>query len=265
MTFIDQVLPEVREQQKGGESKVTLERAHVGIVSGIVSMVDEIPEELLPSDATHYTELLAALSALRAAVGMWQSQGSSYTLRNLPGMGYSPIFLVRRALNGLPDAVPDPDTEELTFLADHDLIKALRLDMSTATSALRNGEWKAATVIAGSVIEALLLWSITRHKQIDWEQAMQKVVAQKLVSGRRDQPDRWHMSDYVEVAGEVGCITDRTRTEARLTKEYRNLIHPGRAQRTGEQCNMGTAHVAVGAMDHVVSELTAKGAAHACP
>jgi len=42
---------------------------------------------------------------------MWQNQGATYTIYNVAG-GYSPIFLVRRALEDLPDSVPEPNTAE---------------------------------------------------------------------------------------------------------------------------------------------------------
>jgi hypothetical protein len=215
-----------------------------------------------PSDATRYTELRGASAARRAAIGMWQNQGATYTIYNVAG-GYSPVFLVRRALEDLPDSVPEPNTAELAFLADAPLIQTLRSDISTAVSALRNSEGKAATVMAGSVIEALLLWAITQHDEPRWKQAMTQAVAHDLMKTRRDDPDRWHLADYVEVAGELGCIGDSTRASARLTKKYRNLIHAGKAQRTGETCNLGTAHIAIGSMDRVVRDLTGKGMLHA--
>lgn len=36
--------------------------------------------------------------------------------------------------------------------------------MSNITRALYNSEWKAATVLAGSVTEALLLWALEKYK-----------------------------------------------------------------------------------------------------
>jgi len=265
VTLIDQVLPGVKDQEKD-KPVVTLEPAHAALVAGIVAMTDQVPAELLPADPNRYMELLAALSALRSALRMWEGQGSTYTLRNLPGFGYSPLYLIRRALVDLPDAVASPEVADLQFLADSKLIATLRVDISNATSALRNGEWKAATVLAGSVIEALLLWSITRHSQSDWEEAMRRAAKARLgVSGRNDHPEEWHLPDYIEVAGELGCIADGTRLEARRAREYRNLIHPGKTQRTGQQCDLGTAHIAVGTMDHVIRDSAAKGETHSCP
>jgi hypothetical protein len=37
------------------------------------------------------------------------------------------------------------------------------------------------------------------------------------------------------------CVTLRTAIQARLAKDFRNLIHPGRAQRTNEVCDKAAA------------------------
>ncbi len=81
-----------------------------------------------------------------------------------------PVSLVHRMLSKCPDEAPAAGTEELKFVTDQALRNSLRPDLSAAESALHNGEWKAATVLAGSAIEALLLWSvITQHKAADIE------------------------------------------------------------------------------------------------
>jgi hypothetical protein len=45
---------------------------------------------------------------------------------------------------------------------------------------------------------------------------------------------------------------------ARLARNYRNLIHHGRAIRLGEACDQGTAHIAIGAVDHVIRDLESR-------
>jgi hypothetical protein len=47
-----------------------------------------------------------------------------------------------------------------------------------------------------------------------------------------------------------------TRTQARLAKDYRNLIHPGRAARLTQKCDRGTALVTVAAVELVIRDLT---------
>jgi hypothetical protein len=61
---------------------------------------------------------------------------------------------------------------------------------------------------------------------------------------------------YIEVAVELKLITADTAIAARLAKDFRNLIHPGRAKRLGQECNRGTTLSAVAALEHVVNDLT---------
>ena len=46
-----------------------------------------------------------------------------------------------------------------------------------------------------------------------------------------------------------------------MAKDYRNLIHRGASERTGQVCDLGSAHHAVAALDHVVRDLTKQIAA----
>jgi hypothetical protein len=48
----------------------------------------------------------------------------------------------------------------LQFIPDQDLRDSIRRDICAANQALHNGKWKAATVLAGAAIEALLHWKL---------------------------------------------------------------------------------------------------------
>lgn len=102
-------------------------------------------------------------------------------------------------------------------------------------------------MLAGSVIEALLLWALQTHIDVIQTQGV----------GPKRPLDRWDLADYINIADEFRCIQPNTVTEARRAQDYRNLIHPGRVIRLGIQCDLGAAHIAVGALDHVVSDLRA--------
>lgn len=54
----------------------------------------------------------------------------------------------------------------------------------------------------------------------------------------------------------LGVIQPDTAALIRLAKDYRNPIHPGRAQRLGQMCDRGTARAALAAVDAVVRDLT---------
>jgi hypothetical protein len=142
-------------------------------------------------------------------------------------------------------------TTDLNFITDQSLRESIRLDISAANSALVNGEWKAATVLAGSVIEALLLWVLQQKSPADVTTAIGKI-------GRKCAADmqKWDLADYIGVAEVLKIIKPETISQCRLAKNFRNLIHPGRAQRTGQPCNRGTALSAVAAIEHVVNDLT---------
>src|SRR5262245_22105766 len=51
-------------------------------------------------------------------------------------------------------------TTALLFVTDPAVRESIQLDVSAATRDLEIGEWKGATVLAGSAIEALLLWAL---------------------------------------------------------------------------------------------------------
>jgi len=68
--------------------------------------------------------------------------------------------------------------------------------------------------------------------------------------------EKWSLSQFIEVAAEMGVLKDKTVISARLCNDFRNLIHPGRGQRLGESCNRGTAYSAVGALEHVIVDLS---------
>jgi hypothetical protein len=47
-----------------------------------------------------------------------------------------------------------------------------------------------------------------------------------------------------------------TSTAAKLAKNFRNLIHPGRAARLAQTCDRATAYSAIGALEHVIRDLS---------
>jgi hypothetical protein len=68
-------------------------------------------------------------------------------------------------------------------------------------------------------------------------------------------PESWESVHYVEVAFELGLISQETKTQALLAKDFRNLIHLGREKRKAMKCSRGTARSAAAAVDHVLADL----------
>ncbi len=165
------------------------------------------------------------------------------------------MALLRQTLAKCPDQVPSPSTTRLLFITDPDLRESIRQDITAANQDSMNAEWKGATVLAGSATEALLLWGV--RKQGSFAAAIKALVAAGTLSQRpHSNPERWTFIELIEVAHQLGLITLETAIQARLGKDFRNLIHPGRAARLGQVCDRATALSALAAVEHVVRDLS---------
>jgi hypothetical protein len=145
------------------------------------------------------------------------------------------------------------------FITDADLRESIRLDISAANRDAANGEWKGATVLAGSASEAMLLWAI-RDAESRANGTISSAITALLAAGMLPQrPDsnaeRWTFTELIEVARQVAVIEEDTATQTRLCKDFRNLIHPGRAARLGQVCDRGTALSALAAVELVARDL----------
>jgi hypothetical protein len=144
--------------------------------------------------------------------------------------------------------MPSPATAELLFIDDDPALReSIRLDISTANNDLHNAQWKAATVVAGSAAEALLLWAIKREPRLT-----------SIGERPKGPPERWDLAEYLKVAKALELIEESTIMQASLARHFRNLIHPGRAQRLGMVCDRATALAALAAVESIVRDLNVR-------
>jgi hypothetical protein len=224
----------------------------------LLTLIDQLPPELLPPTAREYHALVIGCAALRNALNRWASRPKDPVVGTPGGYSMNPVQLLYTTLQQCADEAPSPATTDLLFIIDQALREGLRLDISTANQAFANGEWKAATVLAGSVVEALLLWAIQQYPEGQYKAALQEVITKKMVTRPRYEPlDQWDLVHYIAVAEALALIDTNTATQARLAKDFRNLIHPGRAQRLAQTCTRGTTHGALAAMNMVLESVTA--------
>lgn len=228
-------------------------------LSALLDLVEQIPNQLLTMDSKAYELLILAKATIKDILATWRAnQNANQKLQDFTfRRSDDPLARISNALAMCPDESPAPSTPELSFIADADLRTNLRNDIGAITRALSNGEWKAATVLAGSAIEALLLWDLQNRRQTTFPAAVAALVANKTFQQQpSSDPEEWSLHHYVEVEAYLGIIKSDTATEARLAKQFRNLIHPGRAQRLGQKYDRGTALSSVAALEHVVRDLT---------
>jgi hypothetical protein len=151
-------------------------------------------------------------------------------------------------------------SNELAFIEDEEWRDALRSDLAAVESALRNGEWKATTVLGGSLVEALLLWAVNCHDVDAKRAAIARVPASVKLGRPHDpaSPEGWDLIHYIEVAFALDEISEDTASQARLAKNFRNLIHPGRERVSGMRSDRGTAYSAAAAVQHDIRDLSRK-------
>lgn len=247
----------------GTSSDTYLEQSHAPSVALILDVVDQIPTDLRPTNATDLTTFVAACGAMRGALLSWSGGGHpahAATLRSSPVFGGKhPIAALVLVLRDCPDEAANSEITALAAINDLAAREDIRIDMANAHRALGNGEFKAATVLAGSVIEALLLWRIQQKSDAEIDAAL-AVVSVTLKAAGKKTPDKrgieyWHLSDFIGVARQLGILDDLESKGAELAGEFRNLIHPGRVLRTGSRCDQATALTALGAMERIASAI----------
>jgi hypothetical protein len=252
VSVIEQLFPAVITQET-----FQLKIDDTAALTALLALVDQVPQELFPATSEQYSALMIALATLRNAPAYW-SWYPRLPIVSTPG-GYSknPVQLLYDTLKTCPDDAPTPETTDLSFIPDLEFREGLRLDISTASQALANQEWKAATVLAGSVVEALLWWALQQETPTDLQQAITAAMAQGTLPQRPPADvDRWGLAQYITVAEQLKKITADTATQAGLAKDFRNLIHPGKAQRQAQACTRGTAMAALAAVEMVIECLT---------
>lgn len=235
-----------------------INKTNSGEIAGVLDLVYQIPEELLPLDPVAYAELVIARAHIKHQLESWASAprdpgwlGPVHGLNNR-----RPVNIIRDALANCDDSFPASGTTELAFIANNALREDLRIDISEVGHALASAEWKAATVLAGSAIEALLLWAIKQRTPAEIDAAKAAAVAPDRLTEKPDNNiTRWNLEEYIEVAKELSIIKEKTAKAAHLARQFRNFIHPGASQRASQKCSRATALSAAAGMHHVIEEL----------
>jgi hypothetical protein len=265
--FIDKRYPAVREQLDGKGQSFSLDFSKQGTIYTIIHLIDQLPDNLLRLKENDQIYFLEAYHELKSAIALWNSGsgGTKYEITKMKdGSRLNPVTVIRDCLSRCPDQGYENSTTELTFIEDQDFNEIIIQDINFVNEALSNSEWKASTVLAGSVIEALLLFSIKKFrdsKSGEYKKAIERALAEETIgkplkTKPSGNPDSWYLSQYIYLAYTTGLISENTAKECLLSKDFRNLIHQGAAERKKQKCDRGTAHLAIAAMEHVINDLT---------
>jgi len=220
-------------------------------ISAVIDLISELPDEFLVLSGDEYSHYRVDINTLRDLLSLWKSSQPVGIINRQAEKTIQSLNRLQRLLTKCPDETPSPSTAALAFIHDADLRDSIRNDISAANRALHDGLWKAATVLAGGATEALLLWAIAEKKSTsDIENA--RIAVAPLAK----DPNSWGLDGYIKVARHLALIEDETVTQADLAREFRKLIHPGRAARLAKVCDRGTALSALAAVELVVRDLS---------
>ena len=137
-------------------------QSHIGKVAGFLNLYDHLPHELIRLSADDYADLVGAIETVRYGVDRYRVVNNPDCL--LP---VGPALKVAWTLIGkLKDEVWST-SHDLSFITDPVLREMIGLDIFAISTDLQSGEWKGATVLAGSCCEALLLYGLqTRETKV---------------------------------------------------------------------------------------------------
>ncbi len=129
---------------------------------------------------------------------------------------------------------------ELNFISDEKFRNSLESDLNELQLCMSMEAWKAAHVLAGSIIEAVL--------------------ADYLVSINYNtvNPLSLTLDQLIGTCKNEGIISQRTAELSNVIKSYRNLIHPGRQVRLEECVDENTANISKSLIEIVVKEVSVR-------
>jgi hypothetical protein len=206
-------------------------------VHALLALLDEVPRELIDLPATSYLELMRCRAALNTALVRWNAGNEMKPAQDVGGK--DAVERIRRLMKECQDELPPPQPE-LPFILDPDVRLGIEDRIHAAWTDFDAQEWMGSTVFAGAALEALLLWALK----------------QTSPASKPKRPlDELHLADLIELAAEKGVIDTTAQQQACLAKDARNLIHPGRALRSGQVCSKATALTALAGLYRVIDHL----------
>lgn len=209
-------------------------------VRALLSLLDNVPPALINLTFTEFLEYQRCYAALATILPSW-NLGNTMAC---PGVaGKNPVERIRRLVLSCPDELPRPEPE-LLFMTDEAARIGAEAKVHAAWINFKAGEWLGATVFAGCALEAILLWEVKRSGEMSESTANKK-----------------HLTDLIGVARSRELISGPAADLAKLARDGRDLLHPGKVARQGTECTNATALTALAAVAQVVEELNRQLAA----
>lgn len=130
--------------------------------------------------------------------------------------------------------------QSFDYIESPDIRKSLTSDYSEMRHCMDIEAWKISQVLAGSIVECLL---------IDY------LASQAEGAGAKD-PLKIDLADAIARCRSSGAISDRTADLCAVVRSYRNLIHPGRMIRLQEKApSRASCDIAMALIELIVEDI----------
>lgn len=127
------------------------------------------------------------------------------------------------------------------YISSADLRNSVSSDYSEMQRCAESGSWKSAQVLAGSIVECLLIDYLT---------------STTAASRPTKDPLKMDLAEAIDICKAEGVLTSRTADLCSVIRSYRNLIHPGRMVRLSESAPDKTScSIAVALIDLIVEDV----------
>jgi hypothetical protein len=126
-----------------------------GAVAAFLDLYDRLPDELIRLSAEDAAELTASVGAIRFGMEQYRNGINSDCLRSVGPALATAWSLIEKLRDEAPSTMHD-----LAFISDAVLREMIGFDLAAISTDLQAGEWKSATILAGSCCEAVLLYGL---------------------------------------------------------------------------------------------------------
>jgi hypothetical protein len=144
------------------------------------------------------------------------------------------------------------DSRQFNWLKDVDLKTIVERDYRELRIILMpSGAWKSTVIMAGSILEAILVDLVTKNStRLTTAEASALVPTYK--SGTKKPHDDWTLADFIDIAADIKLLPEsRAKTIDQVVRDYRNFVHPRKEVRSAHPCGEAEAFLAKGGLDGI--------------
>lgn len=128
-----------------------------------------------------------------------------------------------------------PVKPDVSFMANDTLRRIVERDCVEAQKCLAVGALKAAIIMSGSAIEALLLDRLLANETL----------ARVQPKAPNEPFSKWHLAHMIDVAASCGWLAKHAQSFSHSVRDYRNLVHPDKERTEPLKIGQPEAMIAV--------------------